>query len=239
MGFHGRAAASKPYITKCNAKRRMQWCKARRHWTLEQWTRILWSDESRFSICQSDGQVWVWRLPGDRYLSDCIVPSVKFGGGIMVWGCFSGAELGPFVPVKGTLNASARDFGQFHAPNFVVTVWGWPLAVPTWLCTSAQSKVHEDVDERVWCGRTWLACTEPWPQPDRIPLGWMRVETTSQAFSSNISVWPHKWMKCSTDRIAVHRPDGGGQMRINYEVANMFCEWMSAVSVSRGKTHWY
>ncbi|CAI9535642.1 unnamed protein product, partial [Staurois parvus] len=34
MGFHGRAAASKPYITKCNAKRRMQWCKACRHWTL-------------------------------------------------------------------------------------------------------------------------------------------------------------------------------------------------------------
>ncbi|CAI9607363.1 unnamed protein product, partial [Staurois parvus] len=34
MGFHGRAAASKPYITKCNAKRRMPWCKARHHWTL-------------------------------------------------------------------------------------------------------------------------------------------------------------------------------------------------------------
>ncbi|CAI9575891.1 unnamed protein product, partial [Staurois parvus] len=32
MGFHGQAAASKPYITKCNAKRRMQWCKARHHW---------------------------------------------------------------------------------------------------------------------------------------------------------------------------------------------------------------
>ncbi|CAI9593912.1 unnamed protein product, partial [Staurois parvus] len=32
MGFHGRAAASKPSITKCNAKRRMPWCKARRHW---------------------------------------------------------------------------------------------------------------------------------------------------------------------------------------------------------------
>ncbi|CAI9590708.1 unnamed protein product, partial [Staurois parvus] len=34
MGFHGRAAASKPYITKCNAKRRMPWCKASHHWTL-------------------------------------------------------------------------------------------------------------------------------------------------------------------------------------------------------------
>ncbi|CAI9610878.1 unnamed protein product, partial [Staurois parvus] len=48
MGFHGQAAASKPYITKCNAKHRMQWCKLGCHWTLE------------------------------RYLPDFIVPSVKF-----------------------------------------------------------------------------------------------------------------------------------------------------------------
>ncbi|CAI9570650.1 unnamed protein product, partial [Staurois parvus] len=48
MGFHGRAAASKPYITKCNAKRWMQWYKTLHHWTLQQW------------------------------LPDCIVPSVKF-----------------------------------------------------------------------------------------------------------------------------------------------------------------
>ncbi|CAI9600773.1 unnamed protein product, partial [Staurois parvus] len=34
MGFHDRAAASKPYITKCNAKCRKQWYKAHRHWTL-------------------------------------------------------------------------------------------------------------------------------------------------------------------------------------------------------------
>uniref|UniRef100_A0A3Q0RST1 T cell activation inhibitor, mitochondrial n=1 Tax=Amphilophus citrinellus TaxID=61819 RepID=A0A3Q0RST1_AMPCI len=30
-------------------------------------------DESHFSICQSEGGVWDWWLPGERYLSDCIV----------------------------------------------------------------------------------------------------------------------------------------------------------------------
>ncbi|CAI9590646.1 unnamed protein product [Staurois parvus] len=48
MGFYGQAAASKPYITKCNTNHRMQWCKARCYWTLEQWRRVLWSDQSRF-----------------------------------------------------------------------------------------------------------------------------------------------------------------------------------------------
>ncbi|CAI9619341.1 unnamed protein product, partial [Staurois parvus] len=34
IGFHGQTTASKPYITKCNAKCWIQWCKAHCHWTL-------------------------------------------------------------------------------------------------------------------------------------------------------------------------------------------------------------
>ena len=50
MGFHGRAAAHKPKITMHNAKCRLEWSKARRHWTLEQAKRVLCSDVSRFTI---------------------------------------------------------------------------------------------------------------------------------------------------------------------------------------------
>ena len=69
------------------------------HWILEQWRRVFWSGEASFFFWQSDGRVWVWQLQEEQYLPDCIVQSVKFGGGgIIVWGCFSGAGIGPLVP---------------------------------------------------------------------------------------------------------------------------------------------
>ena len=103
----------KPKISMRNAKRWLEWCKVRRHWTLGQWKRVLWSDESCFTIWQSDGQ---------SYLPKCLVPTIKFGGGgIMVWSCFSCFGLGPLGPVNGSLNATAYNDILDH--SVLPTLW--------------------------------------------------------------------------------------------------------------------
>jgi hypothetical protein len=48
----------------------------------------------------------VWRIPGERYLPACVLPTVKLGGGgITVCRCFSWNGLGRIVILHRNLNA--------------------------------------------------------------------------------------------------------------------------------------
>jgi hypothetical protein len=42
-GFNGRAADHRPNISPVNDKRRLTWCKERRHWPVDNWKRVIWS----------------------------------------------------------------------------------------------------------------------------------------------------------------------------------------------------
>ena len=54
---------------------------------IRQWRRVLFTDESRFTLYRADGRRRVYRRRGERFADACVVERDRFGGGsVMVWG---------------------------------------------------------------------------------------------------------------------------------------------------------
>lgn len=102
--MHGRIAVRKPLLRKQNKQKRLNWAQQHKDWTIEQWKRVLWTDESKFEIYGSRRRVFVRRSAGERVRDQCIVPTVKHGGGsVMIWECFGGTSVGDLHKVDGIL----------------------------------------------------------------------------------------------------------------------------------------
>ena len=48
---------------------------------IDYWNHVLWSDEMKINLFGSDGLKQVWRRPGEEYKDNCVMPTVKHGGG--------------------------------------------------------------------------------------------------------------------------------------------------------------
>lgn len=116
-GLNGRCAARKPLLRPVNKRKRLIWAKQHQNWTVDQWKRVLWTDESKFEIFGSRRRVYVRRRIGERLTPECIVPTVKHGGGaVMLWGCFAGNSAGDIHRVTGILNQNGyHSILQRHA----------------------------------------------------------------------------------------------------------------------------
>jgi hypothetical protein len=72
---------------------------------MEDWKRILWTDETKINRLGSDGRKWGWKEVGEP-LSDRLVEStVKFGGeNVMMWGCMFWEGIGYATRIEGKMD---------------------------------------------------------------------------------------------------------------------------------------
>ena len=63
IGFKGRVARKEPYMDKTTRIERAEYARKYREKPSDFWNHILWTDESRFNLCGSDGKVMMWRAP--------------------------------------------------------------------------------------------------------------------------------------------------------------------------------
>ncbi len=76
-------------------QRRLTWAKEKKNWTVAQWSKVLFSDESKFCISFGNQGPRVWRKDGEAHSPSCLKSSVKFPQSVMIWGAMSSAGVGP------------------------------------------------------------------------------------------------------------------------------------------------
>ena len=58
--------------------------------TIEDWKKIIWSDETKINHLGSDGKKWVWKKAGEGLSDRLIEKTLKYdGGSLMMWGCIT------------------------------------------------------------------------------------------------------------------------------------------------------
>ena len=104
--------ARRPYVglplTQARRLRRMAWLTAHapRLFPMRQWRRVLFTDESRFTLYRADGRRRVYRRRGERFADACVVERDRFGGGsVMVWGGIAHGIKSQLIIVAGNMTA--------------------------------------------------------------------------------------------------------------------------------------
>lgn len=101
-GLKSRFATKKPLISERNRKKRLEWCKKHEQWTVDDWSKVLFSDESPFWVrCKRAKRAWSKRGEGLR--PETCQATVKHGVKINVWGCFAAHGVGELYLVDGIL----------------------------------------------------------------------------------------------------------------------------------------
>ncbi len=73
---------------------------------ITQWSKVLFSDESKFCISFGSQGPRVWRKSGEAQNPCCLKSSVKFPQSVMIWAAMSSAGVGPLYFQKSTVNAA-------------------------------------------------------------------------------------------------------------------------------------
>ncbi|CAI9586564.1 unnamed protein product, partial [Staurois parvus] len=69
------------------------------------WDSVLWSDEIKINVFGTDGFKTAWCWKGVEYKEKCMVPTVKRGGSVLLWGCMSTGGVEELHFIDGIMNS--------------------------------------------------------------------------------------------------------------------------------------
>ncbi|CAF1408078.1 unnamed protein product [Adineta ricciae] len=97
FGYEYKVKIEKPYLSKQHRNGRLQWCLEHSNWTVDDWKKVLFSDESTFYVVKRKSETKIWRTKDEKWREGCMAVAATGGGGragfwgVITWkgaGCF-------------------------------------------------------------------------------------------------------------------------------------------------------
>ncbi|XKL64660.1 hypothetical protein PGB90_004746 [Kerria lacca] len=168
-GLRSCKPATGPVLSRQHKVARLNFERTYAMWTVTEWSRILFTDESRFSLQDPDGRVRVWRRRGERYNQQNFVQrSNFFGGSKMVWGGIQyDAKTELHICQRPSVNADIyiTDILQDHVMPFA------PFVGAEFILQQDNARPHVAASTKAFLGEVGIR-TMNWPacSPDLNPI---------------------------------------------------------------------
>lgn len=105
QNFRGYTTRCKSLVSLKNRTARLQFAKMYLKEPVEFWNKVLWTDETKINLYQSDGKRKVWRKKGTAHDPKYTTSSVKHGGGsVIAWACMATTGTGSLVFIDDVTN---------------------------------------------------------------------------------------------------------------------------------------
>ncbi|GFU22204.1 HTH_Tnp_Tc3_2 domain-containing protein [Trichonephila clavipes] len=80
IGLYARRPVRCVPLTAIHCRLRLTWSREHALWTPQQWSCVMFSDESRFSLPSDSRRTLIWRAPGTRYHQENTIERHRYGG---------------------------------------------------------------------------------------------------------------------------------------------------------------
>ena len=163
MNFFSAIKKKKPLLSKKHQQDRLKFAKRYKNWTVDDWRRVVFSDETKINVWGSDGCKYYWSRPGDKLKPHHLDLTAKHGGGnIMMWGCMTYWGPGYACQVyDGTMKS--EDYQHILDTVYRNTMEYYDLDWPKMYFQDDNDPKHRSVSTKKWIEEQNIKVLEDWP----------------------------------------------------------------------------
>ncbi|GFT08290.1 HTH_Tnp_Tc3_2 domain-containing protein [Trichonephila clavipes] len=185
-----------PHYRQC----RLDFCRPRATWSVTDWRRVIFSDESRFSLSADDHRTRVWRRTGQRSDPAFIVERhTAISQGVTVWGAISWDTRSSLVVLQGTLTAR-------RYVDDILT----PIVLP--MLSSRPGAIYQQDNARPHTARLSQQCLQGYdvlPWPARSPRSFANRACLERAGKATAAVPRYRRINCADAKTMAGSSTGG------------------------------